>query len=80
MKMSVSEYYSLPTIRKMCRIIRTQVRKWTITINDKGNRKSKAGMKAKLKLLDNKGGDILKVRRYKGRILCCTRKECFCHE
>ena len=75
MKMSVSEYYSLPTIRKSRRMIRTQARKWIITINNKGNMKSNDGMKAKLKLLDNKGGNILKVRRYKGRILCCIKKE-----
>lgn len=71
MKMSVSEYYSLPTIRKMRRMIRTQARKWTIAIVNKGNMKSNDGMKARLKLWDNKGGDTLKVRRYKGRILCC---------
>lgn len=75
MKMSALEYYSLPTVRKMRRMIRTQARKWTITIDNKGNRKSKDGMKAKLKILDNKGGDILKVRIYKGMILCCIRKK-----
>lgn len=68
MKLSASEYYSLPTIRKMRRMIRTQVRKWTITINNKGNWKSKDRVKAKLILSDNKGGNILKVRRYKGRL------------
>lgn len=75
MKMSVSEYYSLPTIRKMRRMIRTQARKLTIAIVNKGNMKSNDGMKARLKLWDNKGGDILKVRRYKGRILRCIKKE-----
>lgn len=75
MEMKASEYYSLPTVREMRRMIRMQSRKWTITIDNKGNRKSKDGMKAKLKILDNKGGNILKVRRYKGRILCCIRKK-----
>lgn len=68
MKMSASEYYSLPTIRKVRRMIRTQARKWTITINNKGNRKSKDRMKAKLKLFDNKGVNVLKARKYKRRI------------
>ena len=67
--MLASEYYSLPTVRKMRRMIRTQARKWTITIGNKGNRKSKDRMKAKLILSDNKGGNILKVRRYKGKTL-----------
>lgn len=49
-------------------MIRTQARKWTITINNKGNRKSKDRMKAKLKLFNNKGGNIMKDHRYKGRI------------
>ena len=68
MKMSASEYYSLPTIRKMRRMIRAEVKKWTITINNKGNRKSKDRIIAKLKLFDDNGGNILKVRRCKGRL------------
>lgn len=68
MKMSASEYYSLPTIRKVRRMIRTQAKKWTITINNKGNRNPKDRLKAKLKLFDNKGDNILKARKCKGRI------------
>ena len=71
MEMSASQYYSLPTIRKMRRMIRAQARKWTITVNNKGNGKLKDRMKAKLILSDNKGGNILKVRRYKGRLKGC---------
>lgn len=56
-------------------MIRTQARKWTITVNNKVNGKLKDKMKAKLMLLDSNGGNILKVRRYKGRLKGCWSYE-----
>lgn len=49
-------------------MIRAEARKWTITIQGKGSWKSKKIMTAKLKLFDDNGGNILKVRRCKGRL------------
>lgn len=67
MKMSASEYYSLPTIKKLRRMIRANARKHRIAFN-KGSWKSKKSMQVRLKFFDYNGGNILKVRRYKGKI------------
>ena len=67
MKMSASEYYSLPTIRKMRRMIRVHARRHRIALN-KGSWKSKKSMQVRLKFFDDNGGNILLVRRYKARI------------
>lgn len=67
MKMSASEYYSLPTIRKTRRMIRANARTHRIAFN-KGSWKSKKSMQVRLKFIDANGGNILKTRRYKGKI------------
>ena len=67
MKMSELEYYSLPTIRKLRRMIRANARKHRIAFN-KGSKKSKKSMQVRLKFFDDNGGNILKSRRYKGKI------------
>ena len=65
--MTASEYYNLPTIRKVRRMIRANARKHSIAFN-KGSWKSKKSVQVRLNLFDDNGGNILKVRRYKGRI------------
>lgn len=65
--MSASEYYSLLTIRKLRRMIRANARRHRIALN-KGSWKSKKSMQVRLKFFANNGGNILKVRRYKGKI------------
>ena len=67
MKMSASEYYSLPTIGKMRRMIRANARKHRIALN-KGSWKQKQSIQVRLKFFDDNEGNILKVRRYKGRL------------
>jgi ribosomal protein L34 len=67
MKMSASEYYCLPTIRKMRRLIRNQVRKSRLGISSPV-RKKVVGIRVRIICRDASEGNILKTRRYKGRI------------
>lgn len=66
-KISASEYYSLPTIRKLRRMIRANARRHRIAFI-KCSWKLKKSIRVRLKFYDDNGGNILKVRRYKGKI------------
>ena len=68
-KISASDYYSLPTIRKWRRLTRTQARKHRIALNKGCWKKLKNCMQVRIKYPDNNGGNILKTLRYKGRII-----------
>lgn len=68
-KISASDYYSLPTVRTVRRLLKMEARSQKGKIF-KGNlgKKMNATIKAKITLSDKNGGNILKTRRYKGRI------------
>ena len=68
-KISASDYYSLATVRAVRRLLKTEARKekWKIFKGNMG-KKMNATIKPKITLSDKNGGNILKTRRYKGRI------------
>ena len=67
MKMSASEYYKLPTVRKFLRLVRSQARRHRIGWSGP-DKKVKDSVRVSIKLKDATDGNILKTRRYKGRI------------
>lgn len=67
MKMSASEYNNLPTARKLRRLIRNLARKHRLGISTPVIKKL-AGVKVRITYRDANEGNILKTRRYKGRI------------
>ena len=67
MKMSASEYNNLLTVRKLRRLIRNQVRKYRLEISSPV-RKKVVGIRVRIIFRDASEGNILKTRRYKGRI------------
>ena len=67
MKMSASEYYKLPTVRKFLRLVRSQVRRHRIGWSGP-DKKVRDSVRVTIKLKDAREGNILKTRRYKGRI------------
>lgn len=67
MKMSAEEYYDLLTIRKLRRLIRNQVRKYRLGISTPVKKKV-VGIRVRIICRDASEGNILKTRRYKGRI------------
>lgn len=68
MKMSASEYNNLLTVRKLRRLIRNQARKHRLGISTPVIKKV-AGVKVRIIYRDANEGNILKTRRYKGKIL-----------
>lgn len=68
MKMSASEYNALPTIRnlrgRIRRMCNKQRRLWLL----KKRNKKAIGGRVTIKFWDDKEGNILKTRRYKGKI------------
>lgn len=67
MKISASEYNNLLTVRKLRRLIRNQVRKYRLGISSPV-RKKVVGIRVRIICRDASEGNILKTRRYKGRI------------
>lgn len=67
MKMSTTEYNNLLTVRKLRRLIRNQVRKHRLGISFPFKEKV-TGVRVRIILKDANEGNILKTRRYKGRI------------
>ena len=65
--MSASEYNNLLTVRKLRRLIRNQVRKYRLGIFTPV-RKKVVSVKVRIIYRDANEGNILKTRRYKGRI------------
>ena len=66
MKMSAEEYYNLLTVRKLRRLIRHQVKRHR---NDFFSSSRKlVGVRVRIIFKDANEGNILKTRRYKGRI------------
>lgn len=66
MKMSASEYNNLLTVRKLRRLIRNEVKRHRNGIFS-SSRKIQ-GVRVRLIFKDANEGNILKTRRYKGRI------------
>ena len=67
MKISASEYNNLLTVRKLRRLIRNQVRKSRLGISSPVIKKV-VGIRVRIICRDANEGNILKTRRYKGRI------------
>jgi hypothetical protein len=67
MKISAEEYYNLLTVRKLRRLIRNQARKNRLGIFTPV-RKKIVGVRVRIIFTDANEGNILKTRRYKGRI------------
>ena len=65
--MPASEYNNLLTVRKLRRLIRNQARKHRLGIFTPVKKKL-VGVKVKIIYKDAKEGNILKTRRYKGKI------------
>lgn len=72
--MEKSEYYNLRTVRNVCGLIRRHARIVSVRFLFSG-RKKKKGIRATMILRDEDGCNILKVRRYKGRVKRCKKKE-----
>ena len=70
--MSASEYNALPTIRnlrgRIRRMCNNQRRLWFLKNIEKKTTKKVVGARVTIKYWDDKGGNILKTRRYKGKI------------
>ena len=66
MKISAEEYYDLLTVRKLRRLIRNQVKRHRNGIFS-SSRKIES-VRVRLLFKDANEGNILKTRRYKGRI------------
>lgn len=66
MKISAEEYYNLLTVRKLRRLIRNQVKRHRNEIFSSSRKLE--GVRVRLILKDANEGNILKTRRYKGRI------------
>lgn len=66
MKISAEEYYDLLTVRKLRRLIRNQVKRHRNGIFSSSRKLE--GVRVRLIFKDAKEGNILKTRRYKGRI------------
>lgn len=69
MKMSATEYNNLPTVRNLRGRIRRMCNKQRCMwfMENKRTHK-KVGARVTIKIYDDRGGNILKSRRYKGKI------------
>lgn len=72
--MEKSEYYNLRTVRNVRGLIRRHVRLFSVRFLFSG-RKKKKRIRGTMILKDEDGCNILKVRRYKGRVKMCKKKE-----
>ena len=75
MKMSAKEYNSLPSVRNVRGHIRRKARSIGISWGFIDCKSKKKCCKATIKLWDDHGGNILKARRYKGKILNYGKKK-----
>ena len=71
--MDKSEYYNLRTVRNVRGLIRRHARLVSICFSF-SDRKKKS-VRTTMVLKDEDGCNILKVRRYKGRVKRCKKKE-----
>lgn len=73
MKMLASEYYNLRTVRNVRGLIRRHVR--LVSVRFYFSDRKKIRVRGTMILKDEDGCNILKVRRYKGRVKKCKKKE-----
>lgn len=71
--MDKSEYYNLRTVRNVRGLIRRHVRLVSVRFHLSDRKKKR--VRATIILRDEDGCNILKVRRYKGRVKKCKKKE-----
>ena len=71
--MEKSEYYNLRTVRNVRGLIRRHARLVSIRFSFSGRKKK--SVRTTMILKDEDGCNILKVRRYKGRVKECKKKE-----
>ena len=71
--MDKSEYYNLRTVRNVRGLIRRHARQVSIRFSFSGRKKK--SVRTTMILRDEDGCNILKVRRYKGRVKKCKKKE-----
>ena len=71
--MDKSEYFNLRTVRNVRGLIRRHARIVSVRFSFSGRKKK--SVRATMILRDEDGCNILKVRKYKGRVKKCKKKE-----
>ena len=71
--MDKSEYYNLRTVRNVRGLIRRHAR--LVSVRFSFSDRKKKEVRTTMVLKDEDGCNILKVRRYKGRVKMCKKKE-----